>query len=58
MEPPSALYSPTSRRSKVDLPVPFKPIRPILSLGLMCKLAPSYSAREPKWKSRSEMEIM
>ena len=48
MVPPSGVYSPEIRRSKVDLPVPLAPIKPILVLGLMCKLAPSYKARLPK----------
>jgi hypothetical protein len=33
--PPSGVYSPEIKRSKVDLPVPLAPIKPILAFGLM-----------------------
>jgi hypothetical protein len=47
MVPSVKVYSPLIIRKRVDFPVPFKPIRPILSFGLMCQLAFLYKNRPP-----------
>src|SRR5580692_8853727 len=47
MEPDVGVYSPTIIFSRVVLPVPLAPIRPIFSPGLICQLASSYNALAP-----------
>src|SRR5690554_3073652 len=47
MLPEVGEYSPTMSFSRVDFPVPFAPISPVLSPGFICQLASSYKAREP-----------
>src|ERR1700748_3581325 len=47
MVPDVGVYSPVIIFSRVVLPVPLAPIRPIFSPGLMCQLASSYNARAP-----------
>src|SRR5690554_31261 len=47
MVPEVGVYSPTMSLSRVDLPVPFAPMSPVLSPGFICQLASSYNAREP-----------
>lgn len=48
--PAEILYSPEMMRSSVDFPVPFRPIKPIRSPGLICQLASLYKARLPNSK--------
>ncbi|MCY1538724.1 hypothetical protein D9M68_742790 [compost metagenome] len=58
MLPEEGAYSPTIIFSKVDFPVPFAPIRPTLSPGLICQLASSYKALEPIKKVKSFIDII
>ena len=55
ISPPSGCNSPTMARSKVDLPAPLRPMRPILRPTSTCKAAPSSKARPPRRMVRSRM---
>src|SRR5688572_12840672 len=48
--PALSWYSPLIMRSNVDLPVPFAPINPIFSPGLMCHEVSWYRYLEPNSK--------
>ena len=55
ISPPSGCNSPTMARSKVDLPAPLRPMRPILRPTSTCRAAPSNKARPPRRMVRSRM---